>query len=417
MSVKQKTENSKALHFVVECAMSTTVTETKTRARANSLSLRSEQHDSDEDTKSQESYSTVVEATTSHTAGATPSQHVDPNNEQQATKQTESHSSKEKREASANKQHDSDTDEEDPSPCGRCRKLVVRGDEALTCDICSQWFHTKCERVTKAQYKQLAAKGKSNLHWFCDTCNILQTGVIRQVAILNAEQSKFKQRLDDLEKKAADKKEVQKELEKKADKEDMQKLEQRVTTLEEKAEKENTQDSENPGPSTSSGGGNTMDQVIKEMKDQDDRKNNIIFFNIAESKSKDMNERTKHDKEEVKEITKICSATIKKDDMLRAIRLGKKPNEDKPRPLLIEVSSDDKKKALFKNLSKLQNAPEKYQAVSVQNDLTKKQREQEKNLREEAKKKEEEASGEAKFKVRGPPWDRKIVKFPIKKSN
>ncbi len=101
--------------------------------------------------------------------------------------------------------------------------------------------------------------------------------------------------------------------------------------------------------------------------------------------------------------------------MVRAIRLGKKPDADKPCPLLIEVSNKEKKKALFKNLSKLQGAPQKYRSISVQNDLTPKQREQEKLLREQAKKKEEEASGEIKFKVRGPPWDRMIVKVEAKK--
>ncbi len=397
--------------------MSTTVTETGNQSQANSLAIRGQPYDSEEDNKSQESYSTVIEPRSSKSEDA---------------KQT--------KEAEKNKQiEDSDADEEEPSPCGRCRKMVIRGDEALQCEICSQWYHIKCERVTKPQYKQMqATKTKTNFHWYCDTCDIIQTGVIRQMTLFNAEQSQFKQRLDDLEKNAADKKEVQKELEKKADKEDLQKLEQRVTNLEEKANKEdveeikdkvqklegrinstheNAQDSANPQPSTSSGGGNTMDEVIKEMKDQEDRKRNIIFFNIPESKSKDMNERVKHDKEEAKEITKICSATIKKDDMLKAKRLGKIPDDDKPRPLLIEVSSDEKKRALFKNLSKLQNAPDKYKTVSVRNDLTKKQREQEKTLREEAKKKEQEDSGEAKFKVRGPPWDRKIVKLPTKKSN
>ncbi len=394
--------------------MSTTQTVTETQA--NSLTLRSQEQD--EDAISQESYSTV--AGTVSPTGSSP----------------DSQDNKQKREEAANKKHDNDSDEEEPSPCGRCRKLVVRGDEAIICDICSQWYHIKCERVTKTQYKQQAAKVKSNFHWFCDTCNIIQTGVIRQMTLLNAEQSQFKQRLDDLEKRTADKKEVQKELEKKADKEELQKLEQRVTTLEEKTNKEdmegikdkvqalegkinstrgNTNDFENPQPGTSFGSGNTMD-VIKEMKDQEDRKRNIIFWNIPEPKAKDMNEKIKHDKEEVKEITKICNATIKKDDMVKVKRLGKK-SEDKPRPLLIEVSSDDKKAALFKNLSKLQDAPDKYRSVSVRNDLTKRQREQEKNLREEAKKKEEEASGEAQFKVRGPPWDRKIVKLPTKNPN
>ncbi len=210
---------------------------------------------------------------------------------------------------------------------------------------------------------------------------------------------------------------LEEKIERKADKKDVEEIKNKVTSLQEKMNlaQDHASDTDNPVPSTSTGKGNTMD-AIKEMKDQEDRKRNVIFFNLPESKATDMNDRSKHDKEEVKEITKFCNATIKKDEMIRAKRLGKK-NGDQPRPLLIEVISEEKKKAFFKNLSKLQSAPDKYKSVSVQNDLTQKQREQEKILREEAKKKEQEASGEAKFKVRGPPWDRKIVKIETKKPN
>ena len=209
-------------------------------------------------------------------------------------------------------------------------------------------------------------------------------------------------------------KKLEEKVDTKAEKADVEEIKERVNTLEGKVNTKLNADPENPTPSTSTGQGKAED-IIKELKAQEERKNDIILFNVPESKANDMNERTKHDKEEVKEITKICNATIKKDEMIRAIRLGKKPNADKPRPLLIEIINDDKKKALFKNLSKLQNAPEKYRSVSIQNDLTQKQREREKMMREEAKKKEQEASGEGKFKVRGPPWDRKIVKVEAKK--
>ncbi len=296
----------------------------------------------------------------------------------------------------------------DPGPCGRCRKPLQPTDQALECETCHQVFHTQCENVNKTQYNCIAAsnkgkgKGKSRVHWYCNTCDIVTNDWMRSMSTLHANQQVLERRVEKLEEK----------VEKKADLEDVKQIENRVTGLEGKI----NQIQENPGssqPSTSSGQGNPSD-VIREIKDQEERKRNLVFFNIPESKASDVNDRAKHDKEEVKEISKICQATIKKDEMIKAIRLGKKPNGDKPRPLLIELVSDEKKPTLFKNLSKLQNAPGKYKSVSVKNDLTPKQRELEKNLREEAKKKEEEALGEAKFKVRGPPWARRIAKIETK---
>ena len=63
-----------------------------------------------------------------------------------------------------------------PSPCGRCRKIVKRGDDALECEICQQWFHVKCEEISKAQYKVMLecnkeGKKKTKLHWYCKTCD------------------------------------------------------------------------------------------------------------------------------------------------------------------------------------------------------------------------------------------------------
>ncbi len=367
--------------------MSTIVTETE--VKANSLSLRSQSNEQEEDNVSQESYSTVTGAVQSG-----------PSSNSQETQQNRDHVVK--------ASDDSDADEEPPSPCGRCRKMVVRGDEALMCEICENWFHIKCERVTKPQYKQQVAKGKSNFHWFCDTCDILQSGVIKQMTLLKAEHSRFKERLDEIEECKASKEDLKAVEEKKADKDDMKNLEQRVTTLEGNQGTSGIQS--NHGPSTS--GTDQAKEVIKEIKAQEERKLNVIIFNLAEGPGQDNQDKVKHDKEEVKEIGKICQASIKKDDITMAKRLGKKTDGSNPRPLLITLSNDEKKKALFMNLKKLQTAPDKYKKISVRHDLTPKQQEDEKALREEAKKMEAELSGKEKCLVRGPPWARKIVKVP-----
>ena len=48
------------------------------------------------------------------------------------------------------------------------------------------------------------------------------------------------------------------------------------------------------------------------------------------------------------------------------------------------------------------------EAISISDDLTKEERERDKNMRQQAKQMSEE-SGLLTYKVRGPPWDRKIV--------
>ncbi len=369
--------------------MSTTITETETRAK--SLAFRGQQQEDDGDNRSQESYSTVVEVEAGRRQAV--------QNEDDVTTQNEN----------------SDTDEEEPSPCGRCRKLVIRGDEALMCEICSRWFHIKCEKISKTQYKNQASKSK-NFHWYCDGCDIVHSGIIREVTLLKVDQNKFKKRLEALEETKVSKEDLQNEMEKKADKEDVEKLEQRITTIEGKQGTSGESSVVNEGASCSKTPEEQAEEVIKEIKDQEERMSNALLFNLPEDKTSNEADRIKHDKEEVKHLAKHCKVNISKDEIMKVIRLGKK-QENKPRPLLIQISTPEKKRMLFKNLRLLQEAPDKYRQVSVQHDLTEKQRKREKELREEAKKKEAETSGEAAFKVRGPPWARKVVKVEKQKKN
>jgi hypothetical protein len=55
---------------------------------------------------------------------------------------------------------------------------------------------------------------------------------------------------------------------------------------------------------------------------------------------------------------------------------------------------------------------QKYENVSVSNDLTQTEREMEKKLWSEAKRQQiSDVSGDYMYKVRGPPWARRIVKI------
>ena len=66
------------------------------------------------------------------------------------------------------------------------------------------------------------------------------------------------------------------------------------------------------------------------------------------------------------------------------------------------------------SLGNLKNAEEPYSRISISHDMTKEEREQNKKLLTEAKKLQDEDQGNWTYKVRGPPWDLKIVKLSTK---
>ena len=41
--------------------------------------------------------------------------------------------------------------------CRDCSEPVLKGDQALICDLCSYWLHAKCQNVSEAAYQFLAS--------------------------------------------------------------------------------------------------------------------------------------------------------------------------------------------------------------------------------------------------------------------
>ena len=69
------------------------------------------------------------------------------------------------------------------------------------------------------------------------------------------------------------------------------------------------------------------------------------------------------------------------------------------------------KKTLFQNVSKLRDITGELAAISVDHDMTPKEREETKAMVEEERRKEESSSGKFIFRVRVPPWNRYIKKM------
>lgn len=95
-------------------------------------------------------------------------------------------------------------------------------------------------------------------------------------------------------------------------------------------------------------------------------------------------ERIDHDIQQVKELYKACKIQLDTTSIKKTGRLGKFNNEKRDRPLLVTLSSVESKLVLFKNIHRIRELTE-YEKVNVSNDLTKAEREKEKQIWQEAK--------------------------------
>ena len=50
--------------------------------------------------------------------------------------------------------------------CGICHKKVSEQENGVQCEICSHWYHCKCQDVSEALYKVLNLF-TTDIHWFC----------------------------------------------------------------------------------------------------------------------------------------------------------------------------------------------------------------------------------------------------------
>ena len=159
-------------------------------------------------------------------------------------------------------------------------------------------------------------------------------------------------------------------------------------------------------------------------KDEEERRANIIIFNLPESNNELKAEAQQEDQDKFFDITKICEVPFSPKDVVDTFRLGKKyDTAEKSRPVLVKLAEEEKKKQLFKKLDlfrKHQNDEktpgDESPGIQVAHDMSQEQRKEKKVLFEEAKAKDLQLESESPYRhiVRGPPWEMKIVKVKRK---
>jgi hypothetical protein len=158
--------------------------------------------------------------------------------------------------------------------------------------------------------------------------------------------------------------------------------------------------------------------VLTELEERRAKENNIVIHGIQELNSQIGTERKDHDTKEALNILKGCKMKEEKRKIVRVARLGRYDKDNTKRPLLVAFENIECKKELFRNIKNLQE-DETFKDIRIKNDLTRTEREQEAKLREETKELNEQAQwkgDDVRFRLRGPPWDRKIVKEkPLRK--
>ena len=282
--------------------------------------------------------------------------------------------------------------------CKVCTKFFGDPDDKLLeCQRCRDHFCIKCLNKSVEEYNLM---NSSDIMWFCVPC---REKVERNIIV----DREIEERCNDMMKMFDNRiRYLEEEMAKKCDEGQVRNIVNEMTNVVDKGQERSDTIS---GKDASE---HNVTAVMTEINERKNRECNMIIYGIKESDSDDKETRRTHDREHVDGVAEACAVLLEEDSITKIIRLGKYSAEKKNRPLLVAFSHPGKKVEFFKGGSNLRDST-RYKGVRLANDLTRTEREMEKNLYTKARDLSEECSGEFRFRVRGPPWARKVVKVRI----
>ena len=338
--------------------------------------------------------------------------------------------------------NENDSSKAKPIKCKKCDKVCLSEehhktveDDSIDCDVCGSWYHKPCTNTTTEEW-QMLQKGNKNITYKCTNClenkdrqDEKQTELFGNLLVKNNERlfshidavearilqkvdQKIEERMKDYDQKNKSTNEailnkiesIEGNILQKVD----QKIEEKLKQFEEKNNQElNEKISQKVTAETINKEEKLVieDRIQKqvtqsfdELKDREERKNKLIFFNISESTKANKEEAATEDLQKIKEILSHTNPdmkenTIKDLNTKNLKRLGDKSTDpnvtSKPRPIRVTFP-DDKTKFKILNKSSLLKTLTSQQNIGLKPDLTKQQQKEDKELREELKRRKEQ---------------------------
>ncbi len=312
-------------------------------------------------------------------------------------------------------------------------------DNQVTCNVCSDTKNKllmKCERCLKDSCTKCLGMKKpvfealnsiSNSHWFCDSCNDPAMSLIKHDSTIKQACERylqsFTQRIESIEDmilhkaSADDVAQLQERIQLLSDKVDQQlEKSKRLDEIEAKVNSEVV--SKPPAANEEHQPGSI--EAVDCLQDRINRKNNVVLFNVSETVGNTKEDAIANNKSEIKKIAEEIDVHLKDEDILSFRRIGKTNltrivdgEEIKVPRILLVTLSEHSKVLVMRNANKLRFSSSKYmQNIRIKHDMSKDDRQKEYELRKEAKEKQSESKNEDfLYVVRGPNWDRKIVRI------
>lgn len=237
-------------------------------------------------------------------------------------------------------------------PCLVCNVEITGKTGSVECSFCEKWVHPKCGNISKAHLEILLAS--TTTYWTCDPCHVVAGKVKKEIRHLQSSQDQMRKemgaRMDSLQ-------------------EDQDTQKARMDSFEKQLVLLNKEKNNN-------------DAVYKEMRDRENRRENLVIHQIPEAPtSLKGGERREFDANRAMELFQFIGCAVRREDIKFIYRPGETTEPNRPRPVILSLQDEAMKKRILSNTRKLANS--KFDRVSIIPDLTPQQRKEEDDLRKE----------------------------------
>ena len=245
--------------------------------------------------------------------------------------------------------------DETDCPCRICNKLVD-SDNSVQCDRCQGWVHQPCSDLDPAAFGMLARIQAQSVQWICAKCLKDRSGPGQddRIASNEAKMDTMMQLIKTLQVQSSTLQTQNMAILRFLEKQD-EKIDGKI------AEK--------------------VKESMEELKEKEDRKNNLILYNIKEC-PRDGDEESQHDKKVVEQVFHEIGADLVgrkfQESVIETKRLGVK-NKGRNRPIKVVLKDSLEKGKVLKKAKNLKNSKD-LNKVGISTDKTLKEREMDKKL-------------------------------------
>ena len=272
---------------------------------------------------------------------------------------------------------------------------------SVQCDFCNNWFHKPCTNLSTREWEIITGRNES-VTFCCDNCvqqkgqnngmlkdlkqdlqNIIESNSEQQQQMIRANHEFLINNIETM------KKDLFKKIDEKID----VKLQEFAISTEKMVEEKiraclPTKDQNKDDLAIEEKVKIQISQSFDEFKERENRKNNLIIFNLKESLKDDMNEAMKDDLEQLKDVLKhtnpeMTDSVIKDLTTDNINRLGRKQaNQEnaKIRPIKLSLPTEATKYKIIKNTYRLKSC-QNHPKIGFKFDLTRQQQQEERVLK------------------------------------